>query len=234
MPAWSLSRRLAFAAFALFIIGLAAAAGGYWFLSRSLAQIDGEITVSGLSAPVSAASDRYGIPVISAKTRSDALRALGYLSARDRLFQMDLMRRKSAGRLAEIFGRAALNSDIRARTLGFSSKAHEIAAKLPPAHRQQLFAYAEGINAFIAGAQRLPYEFDILRYRPEPWRIEDSFLLILGMFDLLTGWTENEERMLTVMEDCLPQDVTAFLTPDTDRYTDSLLGHTESRRPQYC
>src|SRR5574341_84497 len=138
MAARRVLKRLTCAALTVLIVGLAAAAGGYWFLSRSLPQIDGKIAIAGLSAPVSVASDRYGIPVINAKTRSDALRALGYLSARDRLFQMDLMRRKSAGRLAEIFGKAALGSDIRARILGFSNKAHDIAATLPPAHRQQL------------------------------------------------------------------------------------------------
>ncbi|MGR8935538.1 MAG: penicillin acylase family protein [Gammaproteobacteria bacterium] len=231
MSARKLFNRLLLTAATALIIVLAAVSAGYWFLSRSLAQIDGKAVIAGLSAPVSVASDHYGIPVIRANTRSDALRALGYLSARDRLFQMDLMRRKSAGRLAEIFGTTALNSDIRARTLGFPDTAETIAAQLPETHRQLLSAYTEGINAFISGAHPLPYEFDMLRYRPEPWRIDDSFLLILGMFDLLTGWAENEERMLTTMESCLPQEVAAFLTPDTDRYTDSLFGPAESLRP---
>lgn len=223
--------RITVVALLLLTIISAAVGGAYGWLSRSLPPSTGNIALPGLAAPVPVAFDHYGIPAISAKTRNDALRALGYVSARDRLFQMDLMRRKNTGRLAEIFGKAALSSDIRARTWGLARTARDVAAKLPPAHRQQFAAYADGINAFINSTTHLPYEFSLLGYRPKSWTIEDSFVVILGMFDMLTGWSEHEERMLTVMQQCLPQDVVEFLTPDTDRYTDLLRNHAASHRP---
>jgi penicillin G amidase len=207
------------------------AGAGLLFLQRSLPPQDGEFMVRGLSAPVTITSDRHGIPVIKAGDRADALRALGYVTARDRLFQMDLMRRKNAGRLAELFGQVAVDNDIRARTYGFSRVAKAVVAKLPPDHRRYLEAYAEGINSYIDNAQALPFEFTALAYRPERWKPEDSLLVVLGMFDNLTAWAEREERMLTVMEKSLPADVVSFLTPDTDRFTDSLYGDAKPYRP---
>lgn len=200
-------------------------------LQQSLPQQDGEIVFEQLSAPVTVVADVHGIPVIHAGDRLDAVRALAYLSARDRLFQMDLMRRKNAGRLAEIFGQVAVNNDIKMRTYGFDRVAKAVVDKLPQAHRRYLDAYAEGVNRYIDKAAVLPFEFTLLHYRPERWRPEDSMLVVLGMYDMLTAWSEHEERMLSVMEKTLPADVMAFLTPDTDYFTDKLRGASASFRP---
>lgn len=203
----------------------------FLILHNSIPQLDGEVVLNHLSAPVTLTSDQHGIPVITADNRPDAVRALGYVSARDRLFQMDIMRRKNAGRLAELFGQVAVKSDVKARTYGFYRVAKAVAAKLPPEHKRYLEAYAEGVNGFIDQADALPFEFTVLGYQPEPWKPEDSLLVVLGMFDMLTAGAEQEERMLSVMEKSLPKDIVAFLTPDTDRFTDSLLGSTESWHP---
>ncbi|OYV15312.1 MAG: penicillin amidase [Methylococcaceae bacterium NSP1-2] len=213
------------------VLIIIALAGGFLWLQQSSAQLDGEVSLNKLSAPVTVNSDGYGIPVIHATTRLDAVRSLGYLNARDRLFQMDLMRRKNAGRLAELFGQIALDSDIKARTYGFYRLANVIGNKLPAEHKAYLQAYADGVNSFISTTKTLPFEFTVLGYQPETWQIEDSILVALGMFDMLTAWTEEEERMLTVMEKTLPADIVAFLTPDTDRFTDSLLHNAPSARP---
>jgi len=206
-------------------------ASAYWLLHSSLARLDGEIPLSKLSAPVTVTTDNHGIPAIHANNRLDAVRSLGYITAQDRLFQMDLMRRKNAGRLAELFGRMAVDSDINARTYGFHRVADTVLAQLPEQHKQYLQAYADGVNDFIQSTNALPFEFTVLGYQPEPWQTKDSVLVALGMFDMLTSWTEQEERMLTVMEKTLPADVVAFLTPDTDVFTDSLLNNTPSARP---
>ncbi|MDD5275181.1 MAG: penicillin acylase family protein [Methylovulum sp.] len=198
---------------------------------QSVPPLSGEFVVSTLSAPVTVTSDRHGIPLITARNRADAVRALGYVSARDRLFQMDLMRRKNAGQLAELFGEVAANSDINARTYGFHRVAKAALAKLPQQHRRYLDAYAEGVNSYIGQAQTLPFEFTVLNYRPAPWRAEDSLLVILGMFNILTGWAEQEERMVSVMDKSLPADIVAFLTPDTDYFTDRLTNASPSLRP---
>ncbi|MCX7068679.1 MAG: penicillin acylase family protein [Methylococcales bacterium] len=203
----------------------------FLLLQQSLAQLDGEITLSKLSAPVTVTTDVHGIPAIHATNRLDAVRSLGYLNAQDRLFQMDLMRRKNAGRLAELFGSLVLDGDIRARTYGFNRVAKTVVSQLPDAHKRYLQAYSDGVNDFIHSAKALPFEFTVLGYQPEPWTAEDSILVALGMFDMLTAKSEEEERMLTVMEKTLPADVLAFLTPDTDRFTDSLHHNAPSAHP---
>ncbi|MGR9088356.1 MAG: penicillin acylase family protein [Gammaproteobacteria bacterium] len=212
---------------AFVLVGLGACA---LILLRSLPVTDGEIEFASLTAPVSIDSDRYGIPLINADNRSDAIRALGFVTARDRLFQMDVMRRMNAGRLAEILGKPAVTGDIRARILGFEHVARAVVRRLPSRYRHYLAAYADGVNRFIDQAKEMPFEFTVLAYRPERWRPEDSILVALGMFDLLTGWAEREERMLSVMENALPRALVSFLTPASDPYTDQLLHPSGQRR----
>lgn len=212
---------------------LVVAAGGLgyrWWL-QSLPILDGEFKLAKLSSPASVDMDSHGIPLINANSRIDAARVLGYVTARDRLFQMDLMRRKSAGRLAEIFGEMALKSDMQSRTYGFNVRAPQILSKQPEKHRQYLEAYADGINSYLQQNPTLPFEFKVLGYQPEPWQAEDSLLVVLGMFENLTAWVERSERMLSIMERTLPSEVLAFLTPDSDRFTDDLMKFTQSLRP---
>lgn len=216
---------------ALTIATALAVGGGFWVLRQTMPQLDGTVKLAGLTAEVRVHTDAHGIPVIDAANRADAVRTLGYTTARDRLFQMDLMRRKSAGRLAEIFGDMALDSDIKARTYGFQREATAILAKLPPVHRQYLQSYADGVNGYMAESGKLPFEFKVLGYQPEPWVPEDSLLVVLGMCENLTAYEENGERMMTVMEKTLQDAAVRFLTPDTDVYTEQLLKQAESLRP---
>jgi penicillin amidase len=220
-----------YTALVLMCLAVIAIGGGFWFLHRSVPQLDGTVKLDRLTAEVRVCTDAHGMPVIDAANRADAVRALAYVTARDRLFQMDLMRRKSAGRLAEIFGVMALDNDIKARTYGFHRVAKAITAKLPPDHRRYLQAYADGVNSYIAESGKLPFEFTVLGYQPEPWIPEDTLLVVLGMFEILTAGEERGERMLSVMEETLPEDVVRFLTPDTDAYTEQLQKQAESLRP---
>jgi penicillin amidase len=199
-------------------------------MAQSLPAPDGEIRLPGLSAPATAETDALAIPTVAAPTRADAYRVLGYFHARDRLFQMDLMRRKSAGRLAEIFGEKALPVDLRQRVYRFQQAAEAIVANLPEDQRRTLIAYTEGVNAYLKAAREFPPEFRVLHYRPEDWRPADSLLVAFGMFQTLSD-QERDERMLTAMERRLPPEVAAFLTPDTDEYARALLGGNESWRP---
>jgi penicillin amidase len=113
---------------ALVIIVMPVVAGlwGVMTLRASLPVLDGAAPVDGLAAAVSITSDEYGVPTIVAESRTDAFRALGYVTARDRLFQMDLLRRSTAGQLAEIVGQAALSNDIKQRRLGLRQAARAI------------------------------------------------------------------------------------------------------------
>jgi penicillin G amidase len=216
---------------ALFVASTAVGAGFLAFLQYiSTPRVDGVIPVTGLKAPVTISFDRFSVPIIRAVSRRDAYTALGFVTASDRLFQMDLMRRNAAGRLAEVIGGAAVRTDSRQRNLGLNQTAKRIVADLPDAHKEVLQAYVDGINDAIGQINMLPPEFLVLGYRPEPWRMEDSVLVALGMFQILSI-SESDERMLSVMTETLPAEVVAFLTPDTDRYTQTFDGDSRSRRP---
>lgn len=194
----------------------------------SLPPLDGRAPLAGLHEPVVVTSDAYGIPTITAESREDAVRALGYVHARDRLFQMDVLRRSGAGRLAEVLGATVRETDIRQRRLGFGRAAKAIVARLPREQRTFLDAYADGVNAYLAEMRTPPFEFLLLGYRPDRWEAEDSVLIVLGVFQMLNG-TDDEERAKTVMEQALPPDVVAFLVPETDPYTEALLGKADGR-----
>jgi penicillin amidase len=221
--------------FTIVVLLLVIAVGGVILvvalLRASLPKLDGEQRVPGLESPVKITSDRYGIPTIVAHSRLDAMLALGYVTARDRLWQIDILRRRAAGRLSEILGKGALGVDRRQRTIGFARTAKAIVANLPEDQKEILHSYTSGINAYIKGAKVLPFEFLVLRYRPEPWTVEDSILVILNIFQELTGDSEEDERMLSIMAASLPPEVVDFLTPDTDDYTSVLLGGKNAHRP---
>ncbi len=231
LPSPSMLRKVLFSFLSLAFIGIILTSGWqYYRLAASLPVLDGQITLEGLRDKALVTSDTLAVPVIQAASREDAFRILGYLSARDRLFQMDLMRRKSAGRLAEVFGPAAVEADQRQRSLRLEHAAAEVSRRLPEKQLMTLKAYAEGVNSFIRAMKTPPFECWLLDYRPELWRIEDSLLVALGMFQTLS-WQDHDERMLTVMSKTLPLDLVAFLTPDTDEHTAKLLGNTPSFRP---
>ncbi len=216
---------------ALVIIVMPVVAGlwGVMTLRASLPVLDGAAPVDGLAAAVSITSDEYGVPTIVAESRTDAFRALGYVTARDRLFQMDLLRRSTAGQLAEIVGQAALSNDIKQRRLGLRQAARAIYDRLPPDQREAVDAYTQGINSFLAQAPAWPPEFLLLGYTPQPWHQADSLLVVLAMFQTLSLY-EDDERMRTVMAKALPSSVMSFLLPDVDLYTHAVLHQTDPDR----
>ncbi len=133
----------------LLILFVGAGVYFYFKLRASLPVLEGEGVLQGLALPVTVRSDPLGIPNIQASSRLDAVRTLGYLHARDRLFQMDFLRRLAAGRLAEIMGFLGVEEDIRHRVLGFNRVAPEIFKQLPQDQKEILLAFSEGVNAFI-------------------------------------------------------------------------------------
>jgi len=189
-----------------------------------------DMDLPGLTAPVRVAFDSYGIPSIEARNREDAFEALGFATARDRLFQMDLLRRKMAGRLAEVLGAGLLKPDRWHRTMGFDRLAPEILARLPEPQRRVVRAYTRGVNRAIQDFKVLPFEFLLLGYRPEPWRAEDSILAVLNMYTALS-WRGDIERSTAVVRAALPAKVADFLLPDTDAYTQALLGEPAPAEP---
>jgi penicillin amidase len=165
----------------------------WYFVYRPLPQLDGSLSVPGLHQPVTVDRDNWGVPHIRAASLEDAVEAQGYVTAQDRLWQLDLMRRASRGQLAEIVGPLALPSDRRFRTLGFSRIADREVAALDKDSRALLEAYARGVNAFISRHQRnLPLEFQLLNYQPAPWQPSDSLVIAGYMYQTLTSTWERE------------------------------------------
>jgi penicillin amidase len=169
---------LALCGVALLSATLGAAGAGAIEVRRTFPQTSGTLGVPGLRAPVEIVRDRWGIPHVYAQDAADLFFAQGYVHAQDRLWQMDLGRRAASGRLSEVFGPATLFLDRLWRTLGARRVAEEELSCLDPETVEALRAYAAGVNAFIAThAGRLPIEFLLLRYRPEPWTPVDSLVL---------------------------------------------------------
>ena len=154
-----------------------------WFIAHSaLPQLDGRLQVSGVAAPVTVTRDGHGVPTIEAASLDDLLFAQGYVTAQDRLWQMDVMRRFGAGELSEILGEATLKIDREQRILGLRAAARKTLVMTSPRDRAFLEAYARGVNAYIVThGKHLPIEFRILGCAPKPWLAEDSLVIASQM-----------------------------------------------------
>ncbi len=191
----------------LVVLLLAAAlAGGAFAWLRLAARLamptlDGTVVVRGLSAPVTVVRDVHGVPSITAQTLDDLFFAQGYVTAQDRLWQMDMMRRYAAGELAAALGKDYVTMDREQRVLGLREVARQSLAQATAEQRAQLDAYARGVNAYIAEHQyRLPLEMRVLRYFPRAWTAEDSLLVGSAMAEMLNHGTYlddlNREKIL--------------------------------------
>jgi penicillin G amidase len=163
----------------LLIVILGTALGYAYFVARSaLPQLDGQVTAPGLSAPVSVVRDSHGVPTVEAQTLDDLFFAQGFVTAQDRLWQMDVMRRFAGGELSEILGPDTLKLDREQRILGLRAAARKSLELANPRDRSFFKAYARGVNAYIANENNhLPIEFRILKYRPKSWLPEDSVVI---------------------------------------------------------
>jgi penicillin amidase len=213
---------------ALLVLGvLALACGALWVrgrLSDSLPRLEGEMAMSGLTAPVRIERDALGIPTISAANRLDAARATGFLHAQERYFQMDFLRRQAAGELAELAGERLLRADRRLRLHRFRDQSVRILSGLSPAGRSLLVAYSQGVNEGLGALEGKPFEYLLLGAEPAPWKPEDSLLAQLSMFLLLQDETGEYESMLALMRDELPAGLVAFLTPLGSEWDAPLIG----------
>jgi penicillin G amidase len=156
-----------------------------------LAQINGEIRVTGLKEPVEILRDKWGVPHIYAKNADDLFFAQGYVAAQDRMFQLDLWRRLAVGELAEVLGEDAVEADMFARLIRYRGDMASEWTSYSPDTKQIAIAFTNGINASIKqNENRLPIEFQILGYRPKPWQPED----ILGrMSGIVMSRNFNDE-----------------------------------------
>jgi len=168
--------------FIVILVVLLAIVGGtgwaWWIAHSALPQVDGSIAVPGLSAKVSVIRNEQGVPAIQAATFEDLFFAQGYVTAQDRLWQMDILRRVAAGELSEIIGEDTLKIDRAQRILGLRVAAEAAEKTIPARDRAYFEAYTRGVNAFIESHRdRLPIEFRLLKYQPRPWTITDCLLI---------------------------------------------------------
>jgi len=206
-------RRLLARAFALVVAALAIALGVSWLLLRgSLPTYEGKVTAPALSAPVTVERDALGSVTLHAQNRRDLSWALGYVHAQERFFEMDLLRRRAAGELAELFGDVALPSDRMARAHRMRARIHDALPTLSPADRDEMTAYRDGVNAGLAALAVRPFPYLLTRTRPEPWRDEDTPLVAAAMSFTLNDAENVRELAFAKMHAALPESAYRFLT----------------------
>ncbi|MFC5579681.1 penicillin acylase family protein [Rhodanobacter terrae] len=212
---WRVLRALLLALLALLLIVFGA---GWWLLAGSRAQLDGMRRIASLSAPVSISRDALGTVTLEGKSRTDLSYALGYVHAQERFFAMDLMRRMSAGELSALIGPAALETDLNHRRHRLRAVAEAAYARLPATQRRELDRYRDGVNAGLADLRVRPWEYLLLGVRPQPWRSEDSMLVIAAMYLDLDGDGRNQRELrFSQMRSVLPAPLVDFLlAPDPD------------------
>ena len=199
--------------------------GGYAWLRASLPVLEGEVTVASLTALVRVERDSLGVPTITAASRVDVARALGFVHAQERFFQMDLLRRTGAGELSALFGPQALGMDSVLRMHRFRARSAVVLERMPSADRMVVRAYTEGVNAGLDTLGARPFEYVALREAPVPWREADVLLAAYAMFmDLHLNLGIGDELETEAVREGLPPALAAFLRPLGDEWDAPLAG----------
>jgi len=206
------------------LVLIAAAAWLRAELRASLPDDSGELVLEGLSAPVTVERDALGVVTIRSASRLDEARALGFVHAQERFFQMDLLRRAGAGELAALVGEVALAIDLERRPHRLRDVVGRAFDTASPDYRAVLEAYAAGVNQGLAALEAKPFEYLLLRARPEPWAPIDSLLVGGAMyFDLQDGALEFDRNEI-VARLTLPEAVADLLYPEATPFDAPLMG----------
>ena len=194
------------------------------YLHSAEVERDGAIAAVGLTAPAEVLWTPHGVPHVWAASTRDAVFTQGFLHARDRLWQMDLVRRAVEGRLSEVMGAAALETDRFMRRLGLWDAARSGVPLLTAAERDLMQAYADGVNAALQSRDgALPPEFLALRYSPEPWRIEHT--LAVGKMMSLTLAAYGESVSVARALRRIEPDRVPWLFPDFPEWGATILSN---------
>ncbi len=211
------------------ILGFCALGAGLFVfvpLYRSLPDRGGRFTFPGLAAAAAIKHDDLGVVRISAYSRRDTAKLLGFVHAQNRFFQMDLLRRTAAGELAALVGPAALPVDRQHRRLGLREIARAALERLPEPHREIVEDYALGATAGLIELESPPFEYHLLNTRPEPWKTEDCFLVIAAMALQLQRTDGEPELSRAVVRDTFAPAVAEFLLSAADDLEAALDGST--------
>lgn len=218
--------------FCLMVAGFLGAGASLTVVSGQESARSNSIQVVGLQDRVTIRRDERGIPYIEAANDDDLYFAQGYITASDRLWQMDLLRRNVRGELAEVLGPAVLSQDQRHRTLGFARIIDATAASMPPRMRAVLEAYARGVNAFIESRnnQNLPPEFMILQYKPRPWLPADSLAVGKLLSEVLSNTWPSDIMRASLAH--LPREKRDALLPETSPLDVLVVGASRTNSPR--
>ncbi len=208
----------------LALVVLLGGAAVWWQVGRSLPLRDGVVVLTGLAADVTIERDALGVPTIRAGSQTDAAAALGFLHAQERFFQMDLARRRAAGELSELFGRAAIPTDRAARLHRFRARATRVLAASVPEHRAVVDAYTHGVNAGLAALGAAPFEYLLLRQAPRAWSAEDSILVVASMFFTLQDAAAIGDARAGALHEALPAPLAAFLNSTASEWDSPEVG----------
>jgi len=200
-------------------------------LRASLPQLDGEVSVAGLSSPVSVERDADGIPVITASNRMDLAFATGYVHGQDRFFQMDLIRRQAAGELAELVGAAAIGVDKRYRFHRFQTRAQSVWDLATDEDKSLLEAYASGVNAGLQSLSARPFEYFVLGGEPVPWQAQDSLLVMYAMYMQLNDSRASKEVRRGLAHSVLPEEVYRWMYPQGTPWDAPIMGEPRTVTP---
>ncbi|WP_233236300.1 penicillin acylase family protein [Bordetella sp. LUAb4] len=195
------------------LLGVIVVLTGWGYLRASLPRLDGAVAATGLAGSARIERDADGVVTVTASNRLDLAYATGYAHGQDRLFQMDLLRRVAAGELSALVGSDAVPLDRRNRLHRFRARAQAAYAALAADQQALLRRYADGVNAAAQANRARPFEYTLLRSKPEPWRPEDTLLVVDAMYlDLQSG---EISRVLGrgLLRETVPQDLLTFLTP---------------------
>ncbi len=194
---------------------------GYYTLNNSLPVTKGEVGVRKLAGGVEITFDKMGLPQIWAENQQDAFFALGWQHAADRLFQMDLTRRVSYGRLSEIFGDMTVEMDKLSRQVGHYRMAMDQLNNLSPRNRALLESYSAGVNAYVRQSGSMPFEFYLLQYDFDAWKPVDC-LTILSFQTWFSDALQNNDLFFVSLFDKLgPEEAHKLYTgyPEWAPYT---------------
>ncbi|KGK59170.1 penicillin acylase [Xanthomonas cannabis pv. phaseoli] len=196
---------------AIVVLALAAGVVLYLLLRGSLPQLDGNTALAGLRAPVSVQRDRNGVVTLDAASQIDAMRALGYVHAQERYFEMDLMRRAPAGELSELFGAKAVDLDKRNRVHRLRARVQASLQIAAGSERAALQAYTDGVNAGLAALPVRPWPYLLLRQTPRAWTLEDSILTGMAMYADLQDSDNQTELAAARLRAVVPPALAALL-----------------------
>jgi penicillin G amidase len=185
----------------------------YFTLRASLPMLDGYVALNKLGSPVTVTRDANGTAAITAGNTIDAMRALGFIHAQERFFEMDLTRRAAAGELSALLGAATIEYDKKKRQHRFRHRMNEVWTTLPTDQKNIISAYAEGVNSGVTNLGAAPWQYTLLRTTPQPWAEVDSMLVMCEMFYMLQAKSFEDAFVNAQLREKMGDTLFAWIKP---------------------